>query len=100
MRDDVAGPDGSVLSEGLGAWQPIATAPRDRDVWVAGLARVWRDSMAFQWQGQAGWQEHDKLAGWWTTSHDDRGEPLLVDARYWRELPELPDDLAELVESA
>jgi len=30
MTDKVAGPDGSVLSEGLGAWQPIATAPRDR----------------------------------------------------------------------
>jgi len=29
MRDDVAGPDGSELSEGLGAWLPIATAPRD-----------------------------------------------------------------------
>ena len=29
MRDDVAGPDGSALSEGLGAWQPIATAPRN-----------------------------------------------------------------------
>jgi hypothetical protein len=29
MTDKVAGPDGSALSEGLGAWQPIATAPRD-----------------------------------------------------------------------
>ena len=27
MTDKVAGPDGSGLSEGLGAWQPIATAP-------------------------------------------------------------------------
>jgi hypothetical protein len=29
MSDKVAGPDGSALSEGLGAWQPIETAPRD-----------------------------------------------------------------------
>ena len=100
MRGKVAAPDGSALSERLGAWRPIETAPRDRDVWVAGLAKVWRGSMPFQWQGQAGWQELDELTGWWTTTHDDGGKPLLVDARYWRELPEMPADLADLVESA
>lgn len=30
MRTDVAGPDGSALSEGLGAWKPIETAPATR----------------------------------------------------------------------
>ena len=29
MRDDSDRREGSALSEGLGAWQPIATAPRD-----------------------------------------------------------------------
>ena len=33
MSANVAGPDGSALSEGLGAWSPIATAPRD-GTWV------------------------------------------------------------------
>jgi hypothetical protein len=32
MSNDVVGPDGSALSEGLGAWQPIATAPAN--TWI------------------------------------------------------------------
>ena len=72
----------------LGAWQPIATAPRDADVWVYGLATVWTNSCPFLWQGQAGWDEDD--ASWWTTAHDDKGEPLKVIPTHWMPLPPPP----------
>lgn len=69
-------------------WRDIASAPRDAEIWVYGLAEVWKQSMPFQWQGQAGWVEED--ASWWTTSHNDAGEPLKVIPSHWMPLPEPP----------
>ena len=69
-------------------WQPIETAPKDADVWVYGLAHVWVGSCQFFWQGQAGWDADD--ASWWTTAHDDKGEPLKVIPTHWMPLPAAP----------
>lgn len=70
-------------------WQPIETAPKDRDIWVCGFASVWTSSDAFLWQGQAGFSEKDGL--WWTTSCDDSGQPLKVIPTHWVELLKLPE---------
>ena len=76
------------LSDQLGAWLPIAAAPRDADIWVYGLATVWTSSCPFLWQGQAGWDDDD--SSWWTTAHDDKGEPLKVIPTHWMPLPSPP----------
>lgn len=70
-------------------WMPIETAPKDKDVWVYGLATPWAGSSPFSWQGQAGWNEED--ASWWTTSHDDTGEVLIVRPTHWMPLPPPPE---------
>jgi hypothetical protein len=69
-------------------WRDIEEAPRDEDVWVYGLAKVWDGSCQFHWQGQAGWNEEDGT--WWTTSHDDEGKPLKVTPTHWQPLPPPP----------
>jgi hypothetical protein len=69
-------------------WQPIETAPKDVEVWVVGLAKPWRTSMEFIWQGQSGFSEED--GRWWTTAHDDSGEPLFVKPTHWMPLPPPP----------
>jgi hypothetical protein len=60
MQNDVAGPDGSALSEGLGAWQPIATAPRDGTgilLWQPGIDEPhvgrWSRPPYQEWWGDA-----------------------------------------------
>ena len=72
-------------------WQPIATAPRDTEVWVYGLAKVWSGSMRFWWQGQAGFDADE--GNWMTTSYNDKGEPLLVTPTHWMPLPPPPPSL-------
>ena len=72
------------------AWRPIATAPRDSDIWVYGLATVWVGSTPFMWQGQAGWDEED--ASWMTTAHDDKGQALRVIPTHWMPLPAAPTE--------
>lgn len=69
-------------------WQPIETAPKDKDVWVYGLAKIWVGSCEFEWQGQAGFNGDDGL--WWTTSHDSFGAPLMVAPTHWMPLPPPP----------
>ena len=71
-------------------WQPIETAPKDCDVWVYGEAVPWRNSCAFLWQGQAGWNEDDGC--WWTTAHDDKGEAMKVAATHWMPFPTPPTE--------
>lgn len=78
--------EAAVVAEG--GWLPIATAPRDADIWVYGLATVWTSSRPFLWQGQAGWYDDD--ASWWTIAHDDKGEPLKVIPTHWMPLPAPP----------
>lgn len=70
-------------------WQPIETAPKDKDIWVYGTAKVWSNSDEFLWQGQSGWNSED--SSWWTTSHDDCGEVLIVKPSHWMPLPQPPE---------
>ena len=70
------------------SWQAIETAPKDRDIWVYGLAEVWVGSTEFFWQGVAGFCEDS--GKWITTSHNDSGAPLYVTPTHWMPLPERP----------
>jgi hypothetical protein len=69
-------------------WSPIETAPRDREIWVCGLAQVWADSCSFAWQGHAIWDENSD--GWITGGYDDSGNYLFVEATHWTEPRSLP----------
>jgi hypothetical protein len=73
----------------MSEWQPIETAPKDMDIWVVGLAEIWRGSCPFVWQGQAGWSNDDHR--WITTSYDDAGHALFIDAEHWMPLPPPPE---------
>lgn len=64
-------------------WMPIETAPKDREIYVCGLARVWADSDPFVWQGHACWA--DPEAKWITEGFDDSGDNLFVEATHWTE---------------
>ncbi len=85
---DQTTPDNARPNDGAGAWRPIASAPRDADVWVYGLAIIWANSCPFLWQGQAGWDEDGAI--WLTTAHDDKGSPLKVIPTHWMPLPAPP----------
>ena len=69
-------------------WQPIEMAPRNREIWVCGLAKVWVESCPFAWQGHALWDEY--TGGWITESFDDGGEHLYVEATHWVESMRIP----------
>ncbi len=69
-------------------WQPIETAPKDREIWVCGFAVVWVDSDPFAWQGHAIWDENP--GGWLTGGYNDKGDYLFVEATHWTEPRSLP----------
>lgn len=81
------------LMESNETWKPIETAPKDREIYVCGLVRIWADSDPFAWQGEASWDEESE--GWITGGYDDSGEFLFVEATHWMEsrvveYPEVP----------
>lgn len=69
-------------------WQPIESAPRDEDIWVFGLVKIWVDSCEFEWQGQAGFDSENNI--WLTTSYNDAGNVLEIIPTRWMPLPEPP----------
>lgn len=64
-------------------WQPIETAPKDRDIYVCGLVKLWADSCPFAWQGEVCWDSEEE--GWITGGYDDSGDHLYVEATHWVE---------------
>lgn len=67
-------------------WRHIKTAPKNREIWVCGLARLWAESDPFIWQGQAAFSDGD----WIAISYDDAGNPLKIEPTHWRKLPKIP----------
>ncbi len=92
MTDKVAGPDGSVLSEGLGAWLPIATAPEGRLVvvgWLDDEDEEHPERHDFDWLEDGCWTkwhdhaEHVHMIG----GHGVRDTPPYT---HWLGLPAVP----------
>lgn len=71
-------------------WQPIETAPKDRDVWLFGLAEIWHGSTPFECQAQGGWDPEEWR--WMTTTFDDRGQILWIAPTHWMPLPAPPEE--------
>ena len=82
MTDKVAGPDGSALSEGLGAWQPIATAPRNGTRVLATWDYTWQQSGMHIEVCETGEQ------GEWFYSYD--GDMPTKPPTHWMPLPAPP----------
>lgn len=78
------------LMESNETWKPIETAPKDREIWVCGLARVWVDSCLFAWQGHACWTDDGDKRGWITGGFDDSGDFLFVEPTHYLKLPAHP----------
>lgn len=64
-------------------WRPMKTAPLDRDIWVLGIAEIWRDYVC-QFQGQCGWNPDLKV--WESISCDADGNFIVVSPIGWRPL--------------
>jgi hypothetical protein len=70
-------------------WQPIETAPKGADIWLYGLAEVWKGSMPFRITAQGSWDAD--CSRWMSTLYDDHGQIIYFDPSHWMPLPTPPE---------
>lgn len=72
----------------MNKWKHIKSAPKDRDILLAGLVNLYADSCPFHGIYQGGWNKKTKQ--WITTSFNNKGELLIIKATHWMPLPKYP----------
>jgi hypothetical protein len=80
-----------MMGGALIGWEPIETAPLDREVWVCGVAWVYSsDVTPVFWQGVCAWDPDFSGGRWVATTFNDVGCTLEVEPTDWMNVPMFP----------